>query len=292
MYFLYCITCLLILILFLIKYNEGSQKNEGFTNNSNTYADLSNKSDNPWTIDKPTKLIITDILRKIINMINHKTGMSYYFTAYDQLSQEVVCSKRTRFTADFFVHEMRNLETRKIIVIFVVNFETRQVDVEHINLSNAFKSPNKVFMDYPAPELIIQDNSLLKNEYHIMGMNDSTIPFSILTDNEGSSKPLRTPSEFYNVFLPLSIDAAAQNPQALFPSRRSSLYWDTNGVNILEPQTILQIGVNNSPMKLAPTPFDNPTINRQREWDNQYKPMFDLVNSAGNGSGRGVASSP
>ena len=292
MYFLYCITCLLILILFLIKYNEGSQKNEGFTNNSNTYADLSNKSDNPWTIDKPTKLIITDILRKIINMINHKTGMSYYFTAYDQLSQEVVCSKRTRFTADFFVHEMRNLETRKIIVIFVVNFETRQVDVEHINLSNAFKSPNKVFMDYPAPELIIQDNSLLKNEYHIMGLNKSKIDFSILRDDQGRPKKIPTPTEFNKWILPMGIASAYQNPQAIFPSRRQSTCWNSAGVNYAQPQTKLQMGISNSPLTKYPYPYFNPTVNRQREWDTNYKWQFDLADSAGMGAGRGVAGSP
>jgi len=289
MYFLCLITALLILILIIIKFTEGSNRKEGFTNN--TYDGINSNSDTPWTIEKTTKLIITDILKKIINEINKKTGMSYVFTAYDQLGQEVICPVRTRFTADFFVHEMRNLETRRIIIKFVVNFASKKVDVEYINLSNAFKLPEKQFMDYPAPELILQDDNLLRNEYHIMGLNKSNIEFSILRDDEGRPKKVPTPTEFNKWILPLGIDAAAQNPQSLFPSRRQSTCWDTSGANFIEPQSKLKLGVNNSPMIKMPYIYDNPTINRQKEWNTEYKWLNDLVDNT-SGMGRGVASSP
>ena len=55
---------------------------------------------------------------------------------------------KTRFTADCFLHEMRNLETRRMIIKFVVNFANKKVDVEYINLSNAFKLPEKQFIDF------------------------------------------------------------------------------------------------------------------------------------------------
>ena len=218
--------------------------------------------------------------------------MSYVFTAYDQLSEEVINNVSTRFTADIFSHEMRNLETRRFIIIFVVNFSTKKVDVEYINLGNAFKLPDKQFMDYTAPELILQDDNLLKNEYHIMGLNKSKIEFTKLRDDEGKIKQIPTPTEFQKWILPMGIDQASNNPQALFPSRRQSNKWDTSGANYIEPQTKLKIGVNNSPMMRMPEIYDNPTVNRQREWDTEYKGMFDLVDSAGNGAGRGVAMSP
>jgi len=290
MLFLFLITALLFLILFIIKYNEGLNYNEGFTG-FNKFEGINSNSDTPWTIEKTTKLVITDILKKIINEINKKTGMSYVFTAYDQLGQEVICPARTRFTADFFVHEMRNLETRRIIIKFVVNFASKQVDIEYINLSNAFKLPEKQFMDYPVPELILQDDNLLRNEYHIMGLNKSNIEFSILRDDEGLPKKVPTPTEFNKWILPLGIDAAAQNPQALFPSRRQSTCWDTSGANYIEPQSKLKLGVNNSPMIKMPYIYDNPTINRQKEWNTEYKWLNDLVDNT-SGMGRGVASSP
>ena len=279
---------LLIIILIMIKIKEMSNGKEGFSG----FAGINSNSDTPWTIEKSTKLVVTDILRKIINEINKKTGMSYIFTAYDQLGQKVLCPKRTLFTADIFLHEMRNLETRRMIIKFVVNFATKQVDVEYINLSNAFKLPEKQFMNYTAPELILQDDNLLKNEYHIMGLNKSKIDFSILRDDEGKPRQIPTPSEFNKWILPMGIDSAAQNPQALFPSRRQSRCWNSDGVNYIEAQNVQKMGVNNSPSIKMPYIYDNPTINRQKEWNTEYKGMFDLVDSAGNGRGRNVAGSP
>ena len=294
MYFLLCLTGVLVFILILIKLSETQNKNkEGFTNSGYNYDGIDSNSDTPWTIDKPTKLIITDIIRKILNMINEKTGMSYMFNGYDQLSQEVLCSTRTRFTADFFAHEMRNLATRRLLVVFVVNFATMQVDVEYINLSNAFKLPSPDFMSHPAPELILQDENLLKNKYNIIGINSSKIDFSILRDDEGKPKDIPTPTEFQQWILPMGIAQAVQNPQAMFPSRRQSKCWDTSGANYIQSQTSTKMGVNNTSMVRMPQIYDNPTINRQKEWDTDYKWQFDLVDSsAGIGGGRNIASSP
>ena len=278
---------LLIIILIMIKIKEMSNGKEGFSG----FAGINSNSDAPWTIEKSTKLVITDILRKIINEINKKTGMSYIFTAYDQLGQKVLCPRRTLFTADIFLHEMRNLETRRMIIKFVVNFATKQVDVEYINLSNAFKLPEKQFMNYTAPELILQDDNLLKNEYHIMGLNNSKIDFSILRDDEGKPRKIPTPSEFNKWILPMGIDFAAQNPQALFPSRRQSRCWNSDGVNYVEAQSMHKMGINNSPTIKMPYIYDNPTVNRQKEWNTDYKGMFDLVDNS-SGLGGGVARSP
>ena len=276
---LLCVTTvLLIIILIMIKVNENSNSKDGFVG----YAGINNNSDTPWTIDKPTKLIITDIIRKIINTINKKTGMSYVFTAYDQLSREVLCPKRTRFTADIFVHEMRNLVTRRMIIKFVVNFSTKQVDVEYTNLSNAFKLKEKQFMDYPAPELILQDDNLLNNEYHIMGINSSKIDFTILKDDEGKAKKVNIPDgEFQKWILPLGIDASVtSNPQNMFKHKLQSKCWATDGSNYEFK--------NNKPPAY---PYFNPTVNLQRTWDTEYKWLNDL-NDNTSGMGRGVAGSP
>lgn len=287
---------LLVTLIILNKYNvinirdiRGISNKEGFTNYS--YAGKNDHSDTPWTIDKPTKLIITDIIRKLLNEINKQTGMTYYFTAFDQLKQDVLCPARTRFVADIFVHELKNLFTRRMLMVFIVNFATKEVEVEHINLSNAFKLPEKVFMDYPASNLILQDDNLLSNEYQIMGRNSSKLDFSILAAQDAPPKDVPTPTEFQKWILPMGIAAAYQNPQAIFPSRKQSNCWDTSGVNYIEPQTSLQMGVRNTPLTRYPYPYFNPTVNQQRRWDTQYKWMFDLADNR-SGTGRGVAGSP
>jgi hypothetical protein len=146
-------------------------------------------------------------------------------------------------------------------------------------------------MNYTAPELILQDDNLLKNEYHIMGLNNSKIDFSILRDDEGKPRKIPTPSEFNKWILPMGIDFAAQNPQALFPSRRQSRCWNSDGVNYVEAQSMHKMGINNSPTIKMPYIYDNPTVNRQKEWNTDYKGMFDLVDNS-SGLGGGVARSP
>ena len=238
---------ILIGLLFFLN-NTNGMGIEGFTSqNVDTgvkgFAGLNNCSDTPWTIDKPTRLIITDIIRKILNEINKQTGMTYYLTAFDQLKKDVLSQTETRFVADIFVHELKNLFTRRLLLVFVVDFAKKQVQVEHVNLSNAFKLPEKSFMDYPASNLILQDDNLLSNEYNIMGRNSSKLDFSILADKDITPKDVPTPTEFQKWILPMGIAAAYQNPQAIFPSRRQSNCWDTSGINYIEPQTNLQFGV-------------------------------------------------
>lgn len=272
-------------------FTSGCGSNARLLSGGKTFADLTNCSNTPWTIDKPTKLIITDIIRKILSEVNKQTGMTYYFTAFDQLKQDVISQEETRFIADFFVHELKNLFTRRMLMVFTVNFANKDVNVEHVNLSNAFKLPEKSFMDYPSSNLILQDDNLLANEYHIMGRNSSKLDFSILAAQEAQPKDVPTPTEFQKWILPMGIAAAYQNPQALFPSRRQSTCWDTSGVNYIEPQDALQMGVRNTPLTRYPYPYFNPTVNQQRQWNTEYKWMFDLADNR-SGAGRGVAGSP
>lgn len=288
-----------ILIGILIYLNNNANTSlEGFTNAryisgaKNNYADLNNHSDTPWTIDKPTKLVITDIIRKILNEINQQTGMTYYFTAYDQLKQDVLSTNETRFVADFFVHELKNLFSRRIMLVFRVNFSNKDVVVEHVNMSNAFNLPQKSFMDYPSSNIILQDDNLLAGEYHIMGRNSSKLDFSILADNDTAPKQVPTPTEFQKWILPMGIASAYQNPQAIFPSRRQSNCWDTSGVNYIEPQTPLQQGVRSTHMTRYPYPYFNPTTNRQQDYNGEFRWMFDLGMGSSAASSNIVASSP
>ena len=276
MYNLYCLTILAIIILIILCYTEKDTKEKFF---NATYAGLTNHSDAPWTIDSPTKSIVTTILNQIMSMINKKTNMAYSVNGYDRLDQESIDKVTTRFLADFFAADMKTFITRRFIVIFKLNFKTKEVEVEHINLGNATKHKDKVFMDYPAPELILTDDNLLKNEYNVMGFNESKLEYGILSNH---AKDIRKPNE-----LSVGSFSGYQNPQAMFPSRRQSRCWDNNGINYIQPQTALHIGVDNSPMKILPQPYQNPT-NGGREWESDTKWLFDLVDNS-SGVGRGLS---
>jgi hypothetical protein len=265
--------------------------NEVRLDSNKSYAGITDNSDTPWTINRTTKTIAQDILRKILNIINSRTNMSYYLMSFDQLRQERIDATRVRFIADFFVHEMRDLHTRRMIVIFTLNYANNDVEVEHVNLSNAFKNPSKDFMDYPAPALILQDDNLLGNEYHIMGLNTSKLEHSVFNEKAMKPKEVPTPTEFQKWILPMGIAAAYQNPQAMFPNRRQSSCWDTAGVNYIEAESSMKLGVKNTPLTRYPYPYFNPSVVRQREANDPYNWQQDLVLNT-SGIGRGVAGSP
>jgi hypothetical protein len=301
-YILISTAIILLLILIYIQYGDDiyAWYKRSFRNGRedfNTYSGLTNRSDTPWTIDLPTKTMVITILNQIMNDINKKTGMAYVFSGFDRLDQDKIDRVTTRFTADFFVGEMRNLETKRLIIIFTLNYKTKEVQVEHVNLSNAMKVQDKVFMDYPAPELILTDTNLMKNDYKIMGMNQSSLEFGVLAGSEtgkgswetGNGGGSQSAKDLRAYMLPVGSLSAYSNPQAIFPSRRQSKCWDTAGINYAQSQTDLKIGINNSSMKVFPHPYENPTQGG-RSWDSEYRDLFDLTNSSG--YGRGVARSP
>ena len=308
-YLLIFTAIILILILIYIQYGDdlhqmwgsgGSKGGRGLNNgreNFNTYSGLTNHSDTPWTIDLPTKTMVINILKQILNIINNKTRMTYVFNGFDRLDQDQVDKMTTRFTADFFVGEMRLLETKRLIIIFTLNYKTKEVQVEHINLSNAMKVEDKVFMDTGVPDLILTDDNLMRNEYKIMGINQSSLEFGVLKGSEkgkgswetGNGSVSQSANELRAYILPMGSLSGYSNPQAIFPSRRSSKCWDSDGIAFTERQTDLQQGINNSSMKVFPQPYENPTQGG-RKWDSEYRDLFDLTNSSG--YGRGVARSP
>lgn len=257
-----------------------------------SYNGITDHSDTPWTIPRKTKSTVQNVLKQILNMINDVTKTSYYLMSFDQLKEEKIDYNTSRFIADFFVHEIRALHTRRMIVIFTLHKITKDVNIEHINLSNAWKNPSKDFMDYPAPALILQDDNLLNGEYHIMGLNTSKLEHSVFNEKAMKPKEVPTPTEFQKWILPMGIDAAYQNPQALFPNRRQSNCWDTAGVNYIESETPLKVGVKNTPLTRYPYPYFNPTVNRQREFNETYHGLFDLVQNSSGVGAVGVASSP
>jgi hypothetical protein len=84
----------------------------------------------------------------------------------------------------------------------------------------------------------------------------------------------------------VSSDKSKSNHLSLFESAIN------NGVNYIESQTSLQMGVKNSPLTRYPYPYFNPTTNMQKTiYDTEYKWMFDFADNH-SGFGRNVASSP
>lgn len=214
------------------------------------------------TMPSRTREEINKVLVQVLEQINNQTGAKYILRQIDRANVECLrkgaigCERKfratgeyvlgARYIVDFFAHEARDQETRRFIVIFVVNLDN-EVQVEHLNLANAF-SHNPAFKDLGTQnigatgkpywkDLILTDDLLSgSNGNNQTGTNDAAglniAPFK--ADGTGWLAP-RSPHEFSQKFLPRQ---GFQQPDMdtevgrarYFPNRRHSKWWDPLGI--------------------------------------------------------------
>lgn len=246
------------------------------------YNGLTDNSDAPWTLDETESHKVENILKNILLDINNKINSKLYFLYIDQVTKESKCNNNYRYVVDFFVHELSNQTTKRIMAVFNVDENSKDVTVETINLSNALTSPDKVFMDLPGDRLILKDSNmghrLGSTDYNVMGINKSNIEFSILEDKDRLLKrvPNENPNEFQKWILPMGTQNQEQNQMLNYPCRKQFKWWDVDGIHLNEAETETCKGLNNSNRVLPKRPYDNPTVNRMETIDNGYYWLFDL----------------
>lgn len=256
------------------------------------------------------------VLGGILNDINAKTGKRYYLQKIDRINSQPIkkgcigCEGAAaageftlgvRYTVDFFAHELLNQETRRFVVIFVVDKDER-VNVEHINLSNAFRYPQKAFTnpaDLPDPEIIISDAGLNPSGSSgpIMGLPTGTLDFSQFNQEGtqgGESIGIYKRMDSYEAskifingdqeaWVPLSVhrtdtplipgtaqdesiarEPIVMGPQVNWPNRKHGKWWDANGVANVESDlgTGVRSGLDHAINIRPPQIYDNPTVAR------------------------------
>jgi hypothetical protein len=256
------------------------------------------------------------VLGGILNDINAKTGKQYYLQKIDRINSHplkkgcIGCegaaaagefTMGVRYTVDFFAHELLNQETRRFVVIFVAD-KDEKINVEHINLSNAFRYPQKAFTnpsDLPDPEIIISDAGLNPSGSSgpIMGMPTGTLDFSQFNQegsNGGESIGVYKRMDSYEAskifingdqeaWVPLSVhrtdtplvpgtaqdesiarEPTTMGPQVNWPNRKHGKWWDANGVANVESDlgTGVRSGLDHAINIRPPQIYDNPTVAR------------------------------
>jgi len=258
-------------------------------NTMSVFDGLEDGSLTPQTLSTDTRLQLQKILGGILNNINEQTGMRYFLRKIDRVNVEglkkgvVGCEKVSnatgefvvgaRYTVDFFAHELKNQHTRRLLVVFAVN-KDNEVLVEHLNLSNALLHKEKDFMDYSSDALILTDETLGGNKYHIVGMNDSSVDYSLFNP-EGDSNLMHhkraSALDMGRMLMPAMIadiheGNVEQHSMLLYPNRTQSKWWDNNGVFYTECHCdeCRKLGVNHGHGDRPVQIYDNPTVVRGR----------------------------
>lgn len=318
----FIITILLFSTLYFVYNNTIGKYNiiDGFENYNGIYDGALTIQ----TISTPTKDKINNILGQILNQLNEQTGKRYFLRKIDRVNVmpikkgDIGCEKSFRqtgefvlgakYTVDFFAHELINQETRRFIAIFNVNVDYT-VNVEHLSYSNAYLDENAInpkdqkYTPMSGPgSLIIDDNNLLTpDKYHIQGVKDTTVLDSQPFKADGDIPPGHAGTwEMTQVFLPISfkISADKYHVDRLWPNRRHSKWWDSNGVFFTENKDIdakraglehgNTYGINNAMLNpnfvgtsqlRPPGVYDNPTVVRMNSnaYDNTNHWLFDVA---------------
>ena len=103
----------------------------------NTYSGLTNHSDSPWTIDLPTKTMVINILKQILNIINKKTGLKVAcFKSFDENEPEFSFWNSIDLRVDSLESGLPN-DILNLIVKDIT--ENRLPNVSYLNLEQRIK---------------------------------------------------------------------------------------------------------------------------------------------------------
>ena len=305
-----------VIALYLLLHNESERFDNYFyfkkhqdkrLNNMSVFDGINDGSITPQTLNTNTKVELQKILGSVLNNINDQTGMRYFLRKIDRVNVEplkkgtVGCEQLNiatgefvvgaRYTVDFFAHEMKNQHTRRFIVVFAVN-KDNEVMVEHLNLSNALLHKEKDFMDYSSDALILTDETLGGNKYHIVGMNDGSMDYSLFNP-EGESQLMHhkraSALDMGRMLMPTMVadiheGNVEQHASLLYPNRTQSKWWDNNGVFYTECHSDKKdkLGVNHGHGDRPVQIYDNPTVVRGRMNSHENANHYLFEGSRGN----------
>lgn len=169
----------LVLYLYLVNYHQ--REAFGFMKRRALGFDgLTARSSEPHIADTKYTREAVKVINQVLKEIEKQTKIKYEYLGQDQL-QIIPMGDKVRYNADVFVVDRNIHKNTDVVKRFIIIFDVdchKNVNVLTINASNAFKYPQKDFMDYPSPNLILSDENL-GFDYTIMGVNKSSIPFSL-----------------------------------------------------------------------------------------------------------------
>lgn len=272
-----------------------------------SYSGLHDGRLTPMTLDNNTRTMLNNILGQILNQINNKTSSRYFLRKIDSVNissikqgsvtgAEVERIVKKRITVDFFAHELTKQETRRFIVIFTTDID-RNIMVEYINLSNAFKldyGKQGCIMGSNLPDGLIHTDKALQvdTDTNICGIDETSMDYSHLSEsdklgNKGIVPGVSNPKEAgTQVFLPNALhDKKLLNSQGLYPNRKHTGWWDANGVaKVEEPNCdpvngCVKTGLDHAIGTRPYQPYENPTVVRFEgdAYKNKHHSIFDLA---------------
>lgn len=195
---------------------------------------------NPWSLTVPDNDEITKIINTVLQRINLDHNLNYHFSAFDSIVKEFDYEGHTNYLVDFFAIHLDpsklNNDVNRRFILNVTKLDEHNISVNKLTVGNANKydinTPNDTT---PSPDQLIISPTIFNYTGNIVGFFNPAIEYETPKYNKTQQ------TDYNKSILPAEIEKVK-----VFPCRKQTKWWDTNGVNKIEPDTKTCKGVNSA----------------------------------------------
>ena len=150
---------------------------------------------NKNTIDRSVEERLTDIMKKLINTINHISQNDYYIKQIENVYAMISADKNQRYFIDFFVYDVRNYYTIRLIADIVIIDGEIYINYMNIQTGSNPTILNKYDVKFNDTGILFDGNmfkenidmlldSFYRQSFNVIGVKNSSLGYTAqdLTD--------------------------------------------------------------------------------------------------------------
>jgi hypothetical protein len=236
---------ILVILLVVCVFLAFGKFNKHSTSESFSEDKLQRNINPPWAMNRELDSVIYKIAQAIVKNVNQRLTTNYILGQFENVVEDYDNDGNKRYVMDFFVYKLNNQAvndvSRRLIVDLTLFHNTRTIQINTINFSNAMKKPeeNNNIRDNNNSDnklLILSEDALLKEKNQ-----DSPMRFTfnevLESDPFENPKPIDiTDTDRRPWILPLQIQDKSMAQTRAFPCQDYGNWWDKNGIPLTAEQ--------------------------------------------------------
>jgi hypothetical protein len=238
---------LIVLVSFVLYLGFKTNVNEAFGNYQfdESKSRLQRNINAPWVMNQELDSVIYKIANAIVKNVNKRLNSNYIMGQFENVIEDYDNDGNKRYVMDFFVyqpnHQAVNDVSRRLIVDLTLFHNSRTIQVNTINFSNAIKKSeenNNIRSNNDSDNklLILSEEALLKEENQNSPMR-FTFKEVLESDPFDKPKPIDiTDTDRRPWILPLQIQDKSIAKTRAFPCQDYGEWWDKNGIPLTAEQ--------------------------------------------------------
>ena len=239
------LTVILAILLVVCIFLASGKINKHLTRESFCEDKLQRNINAPWAMNQELDSVIYKIANAIVKNVNKRLNTNYIMGQFENVIEDYDNDGNKRYVMDFFVyqpdHQAVNDVSRRLIVDLTLFHNSRTIQVNTINFSNAIKKSeenNNIRSNNDSDNklLILSEEALLKEKNQSSPMR-FTFKEVLESDPFENPKPIDiTDTDRRPWILPLQIQDKLIAKTRAFPCQDYGEWWDKNGIPLTTEQ--------------------------------------------------------